>query len=262
MDGQRLHARVRGLPAHRRGAGRSVRAAADVPRRHRAVHRRVGARRAGALDRRADRRTGAPGPRRGDRRAADAHAPERGVPGGQARSRARHLVGHRRPRGRHGAAGRRRDHRGHLVAVDLLGQRPGRARAAAAPAAAWSRATARRPPRPAGRRARHRRPVRHRLRHRARERAGVGSETTSSARTSSVRCCSSPSACGSAARRRRCSRCGSSARAPSPPPRACRWRCRSGSSARSSCWPSSSRPCGATGRSRPACARCPGPACR
>ena len=54
-------------------------------------------------------------------------------------------------------------------------------------------------------------------------------------------------------RLRRCCRCGSSATEPSPPRTPSRWRCSSGPSARSSCWPSSSRPRRATHRSRPAC---------
>ena len=53
--------------------------------------------------------------------------------------------------------------------------------------------------------------------------------------------CSPRSWPGSCAPRRRCCRCASSARAPSPPPTACRWRCTSASSARSSCSRSSSR---------------------
>ena len=48
----------------------------------------------------------------------------------------------------------------------------------------------------------------------------------------------------------------------SPPPTACRSRCTSACSARSSCWPSSSRPRRATRRCRPACGRFPGRGCR
>ena len=117
-----------------------------------------------------------PGPRRGDRRAAHADAAERGVPRRQARARAGHLVRHRRARRRHGAARRRRDHREHLVAVDLLGQRPGRDRAAAARAPRPRRELrAGQPARPPRRRARHDRPAGRRLRHRARAtRSGGG----------------------------------------------------------------------------------------
>ena len=63
---------------------------------------------------------------------------------------------------------------------------------------------------------------------------------------------------GSCARPPRCCRCASSARAPSRPPTASRSRCTSASSARSSCWPSSSRSCRGSRRWRPACARCRG----
>ena len=100
---------------------------------------------------------------------------ERGVPGREARARARHLVGHRRARRRHRAAGRRRDHRDHLVAVDLLGQRPRRAAAPAArPPRPGRELRPRGPARPAGRRAGYRGPRRHRLRHRAGQLARVG----------------------------------------------------------------------------------------
>ena len=67
---------------------------------------------------------------------------------------------------------------------------------------------------------------------------------------------------GDRAPARRCSRCGSSATGRSRPPTACRWRCSSAPSARSSCWPSSSRSRRATRRSRPGSARCPGRRCR
>ena len=67
---------------------------------------------------------------------------------------------------------------------------------------------------------------------------------------------------GAAGARPRCCRCASSAPARSPPPTACRWRCTSASSARSSCSPSSSRSRRASRRSRPACARCRGRRCR
>ena len=88
---------------------------------------------------------------------------------------ARHLVRHRRPRRRDGPAGGRRDHRVDLVAVDLLGQRPGRPRPAAAGAPRpRGELRPRRPPRPAGRRARHRRPAGRRLRHRRGQLARVG----------------------------------------------------------------------------------------
>ncbi len=61
--------------------------------------------------------------------AAHAHDPERRSPGRAPRARARRLGWNQRPRGRDRPAGRRRGRRGHLVAVDLLAQRPDRARA-------------------------------------------------------------------------------------------------------------------------------------
>ncbi len=73
VDGQRLHARLRRLPAHRRGAGRPLRPAAHVPDRHRRVHRRVGARRARSQHRCAGGRARAAGPGRRADHAADAH---------------------------------------------------------------------------------------------------------------------------------------------------------------------------------------------
>ena len=67
-----------------------------------------------------------PGRRRGDGDTIDTNHPERGGPGEPSRRRARRLGRHRRPRGR-GRADRRWRHRpGHLVALDLLGQRADR----------------------------------------------------------------------------------------------------------------------------------------
>ena len=146
-------------------------------------------------------------------------------PGGEARPRARHLVRRQRPRRRARPARRRRRHRGHLVAVDLLAQRPrrarrsprsrcagstratGRPRAWTCPAwrspapacSAWSTASSAATP-PAGARPR-------------------WSARSPSARSSSSR--SSPTSCAPPPR---CCRCASSARAPSRPPTACRWR--------------------------------------
>ena len=78
----------------------------------------------GALDR-CPRGSGC---RRRARHAAHAHDALGGVPGRAARRRARHLGRDRRHRGGERPARRRRRDRGHLVAVDLLAQRPGRAR--------------------------------------------------------------------------------------------------------------------------------------
>ena len=86
----------------------------------------IRARRARAVDRLAHRRTRLPGRRRRDRDAADADDPERGRLRRPAGHGARRVVRHRRARRRDGAARRRRGRRGHLVAVDLLAQRPRR----------------------------------------------------------------------------------------------------------------------------------------
>ena len=136
------------------------------------------------------------------------------------------------------------------MAVDLLAERPDRARAGAARAPA-----ARREPRAggrldlAGRRARERGALRDRLGPRARQRPGVGEPRDRRARSRSARCSSPAFVVWELRAARRCCRCGSSARAASrsrTPPRS---SCSSGCSARSSCWRSSSRRCRATRRS-------------
>ena len=82
-----------------------------------------------------ERRARGAGARRRDRHAADADDPLGGRPPGAARSRARRVGRHQRPRRRVRPARRRRRRRGHLVAVDLLAERPDRPRARAARAA-------------------------------------------------------------------------------------------------------------------------------
>ena len=118
------------------------------------LHRRLGARGARADDRIASRRPRPSGPRRRDRDAADADLAGRLAARGQARPGDRRLVGRRRHGRRARAGRRRRDRRGHLVALDLLGQRPDRARARAdrAPRAEREPRT-QRPPGPARARA-------------------------------------------------------------------------------------------------------------
>ena len=110
--------------------------------------------------------------------------------------------------------------------------------------------------------ARRGRPARRRVRHRPRRdaRLDVGHGGRRARRPVSSR--SPRSSRGSCGRPPRCCRCASSAPARSPPPTACRWRCTSASSARSSCSPSSSRSRRGSRRSRPACARCRGRRCR
>ena len=225
MDRQRLHARLRRLPADRRGAGRSLRTPADVPRRARDLHRRLRRRRAGAQHRRADRARALPGPGRSDPRAAQPHAAQHRRAGRAARPRAGRVVGRQWPRRRARAAGRRRCDRGHLLALDLLAQRAGRAGAGAAGGAAARREPrSREPARPAG--------------------AGAGRRPACSA-SSTASCAAIPPAgtrprwwasiaagvgaarglrrMGAARGGRRCCRCGSSARVSSPPPTVSRW---------------------------------------
>ena len=163
MDGQRVHADLRRLPAHGRRARRPLRAEAHVHARRRDLHGRVGGGRARPLRRLADRGSRRPGPRRRDRHAADAHHPERGRPARPARRRARRVVRHRRARGRDGAARRRRRRGRDLVAVDLLAQRPRRPRAPAARDAAHGVDRPGQGPRPPGPRARERRDARARV---------------------------------------------------------------------------------------------------
>ena len=91
------------------------------------LHGRIRVGGARAVDRVADRRACLPGHRRRDRHASHADDPERGGLAAPPRRRARRLVGHRGLRRRDGAARRRRRGRRHLLAVDLLAERPGRA---------------------------------------------------------------------------------------------------------------------------------------
>ena len=234
------------LPAHRRRARRPLRPPAHVrrsasassppppppPRSRRRTDALIAAR---ALQ----------GARRRDRRAAHADAAHRGVPGREARPGARRLVGRQRPRRRARPAGRRRGRRGHLVAVDLLAQRADRPRARSrsplraperesyGPARRLDLPRPRRSPAPACSASCSASSAARRWAGRARRSLGSLAAGVVAARR--VRRLGAPR------RRRRCCRCASSARARSRPPTACRWRCSSASSARSSCSPSSSR---------------------
>ena len=219
VDGERLHAHLRGAADHRRRTRRPLRPAQDVRRRPQNLHAGLRRGRARALDRGADRRPRAAGPRRGDRAAADAHDPERGVPGRAPRARARRLGRDQRPRGRARPARRRRRRRGHLVAVDLLAQRPDRARSdPARGAAAEGEPRPEHLARPPGRGPGERRPLRNRVGPRARE-PGRLDEPRDRARAlrGSDRARPVP-ALGDPRRRRRCCRCGSSATGRSRPP--------------------------------------------
>ena len=174
VDGQRLHAHVRGTPPDRRCPRRPFRAAADVRRRTRDLHARLGGGRTRALDGRARRRPGDPGRRRRNRDAADPDDPLGGGSGREARRRPRRLGRDRRPRRRPRPARRRRGRLRPLLAVDLLDQRAGRPRADPARAASPRRdARALRPARPPRRRPRQRRPARDRVGARPGERPGL-----------------------------------------------------------------------------------------
>ena len=75
MDGQRVHADVRGAAVDRGGPGRPVRAPAAAGDRHRDLHGGVRRGRAGPIDPRARCRAGGPGSGRRDRHAVDADRP-------------------------------------------------------------------------------------------------------------------------------------------------------------------------------------------
>ena len=137
VDGQRVHADVRGAAVDRGGVGRAVRAPAAAGDRHRDLHGGVRGGRAGPVDPGARRRARGPGSGRRDRDAADADDPVCLRAGRAAWAGAGHLGRDQRSGRRARAAGRRRDRQRHLLALDLLAQRPDRARARAAdPAAA------------------------------------------------------------------------------------------------------------------------------
>ena len=130
MGDHRLRDHVRRRPLARRPDGRPARAAKALPRRHRALHRQLAARRVRVVRRLADRVPGDSGPRRriaGTRGAVDPDDDVRGRP--RAQPRARDLGrGLRKRRSRRRAPRRAADELAQLV-LDLLHQRPGRARA-------------------------------------------------------------------------------------------------------------------------------------
>ena len=123
MDGERLHAELRGLPPDRRRAGRPPGTAQRVCRRNRDLQPRLGRGGACSEHRGADRRSRAAGTRRGGDRPALADAAERRLLRGEAWARPRNLVrGLRSWRGAR-TGGRWRRRRGLLLAVDLLAER-------------------------------------------------------------------------------------------------------------------------------------------
>ena len=175
MDRQRVHARLRRLPAHRCRARRPLRAPAHVLDRHRHLHGCLRGCRARPVDRRARCRARSAGARRRDRAAPDADHPLGRRPGGATRRLPRRVGRHQRSRGRLRAARRRCRRERHLLALDLLAQRSARPRAAAARLAAARRDEgAARARRPARRRARQCGALRDRLGARARQLGGLG----------------------------------------------------------------------------------------
>ena len=175
MDGQRLHPHLRRPAPDRGGARRPFRPAAPARDRPDDLHRSVGRGGARPDDRRARRGPRRPGARRRDRDAAHADDSLERRPGRTPRRRARGLGRHQRPRGRVRAAGwwggRVRDQ----LALDLLAQRPDRARARAArPVPPRREPRAVESARPSRTRARRHRPARHRLGARPRQRPRLG----------------------------------------------------------------------------------------
>ena len=165
VDGQRLHAGLRGAADDRGRRGRPVRQAAGLRHWPGRVRRGLGGVRARARGRRADRGARCAGRRRGDGHAAGAGAAERGRPGAAPRLGDGHLRLGNRPGGRGGAGTGRRDHPGHRLAVDLLAERADRPDYGHAGAA---------PPRRELRPSRRTGPARRGAGHRRGARAGVG----------------------------------------------------------------------------------------
>lgn len=137
MDGERVHPDLRRTADAGRRARGPVRQTAAVHGRTRRLHGRLG--RGGPLPghRGTHRLPGGPGRGSGDHDAVDAHPDRRRRPARAAGSGTGRLRGGDRGRGRQWPADRRRAHRAHLLAVDLLAERADRTGAAAAgPAAA------------------------------------------------------------------------------------------------------------------------------
>ena len=159
-----------------------------------------------------DRGPGGPGRRRRGRGAAHPDAPERGRARGAPRPGPRRLGRRRRPRHRARAGDRRRDRRGHQLALDLLAQRAHRHRPHPPRATAPDRESGPvRPARPARARARQRRPAGRRVGPHPRQSRRLDEPRRDRLRWPSASSCSWPSWPGSDARPRRCCRCASSA---------------------------------------------------
>ena len=128
VDGQRLHADVRGPAAHRRRARRPLRPSPDVRHRPHRVHGRLARGGARAEQRGPDPRPRGPGHRRRDRHAAQPDDPVRGRSAGATGPRARRVGRHRRPRDRDRPARGWRHRPGPQLALDLPAQRSHRHR--------------------------------------------------------------------------------------------------------------------------------------
>ena len=147
LDHQRLRAHVCVRDRHRRRARRSARSPPGVLRRLGPVHRGIGGVRAGPNRRTPARRAGGAGTRGGGGDAAVADAPDRRLSARASRRSCRHLGRRRRAGSRLRTRDRRRDHPGHRLALDLLGQRTDRrGRGVPSPARASRSARASRPP--------------------------------------------------------------------------------------------------------------------
>jgi len=129
LDNQRLQPGLRGTDLDRYRAGRPVRPPPGLPGRGGAVHTGLGRLRGQPQCRQPDRRPGRAGRGRGDRHAAEPGADQRGVPAVPARHGRPGVRGDHWDRGRARAGGGRRDRAGPGVAVGVLAERAGRARA-------------------------------------------------------------------------------------------------------------------------------------
>ena len=219
VDGQRIHAHLRGAAADGRRAGRQVRAQADVPCRTCAVHGGLGAGGERAEHRGAHRGARPAGRRRRRRDAAQPDDPLGRRAAGPPRPRSRRLERHRRPRRRPWPCRRRRRRRRALLAVDLLAQRAHRHRPAARRVLAPEREQGlEQRSRPAGSRPDQRRPARHRLGSHPWQRRRLDEPRRRRARSPAASAWSRPSSSGSCAAARRWCPCASSASAPSRPP--------------------------------------------
>ena len=219
VDGQRLHADVRGPAAHRRRARRPLRPSPDVRHRPHRVHRRLARGGPRAEQRGPDPRPGRPGHRWRDRHAAQPDDPVRGGSAGATGPRARRVGRDRRARDRDRPARGWRHRPGPQLALDLPAQRPGRHRRdhLCLPAARRDLRTRGRPRHP-GPRPRQRGPAGHRVGRDQRQRPRLDRSRDPRGHRRRRACSWSASWPGRLARRTRCCRWTCSAAGPSRPP--------------------------------------------